>query len=582
MADQGGIREILVINLTRMGDIVQTGPLLDGLRQRHPSARISLLVIRSFRGVADMHPAVDEVLEYDQDESVSRLMAPGWSLAQATLWHRDFVRSLGQRPWDLVINLTHSHDSALLSQLVARGEIRGLSVHRNGRRDIKHDWVKYFFNVTANRGFNRFNLVDIYRRIGNLPPDPRARLRLEPGAQARAWAAAEPLSGSGPLVMLQLGASKDNRRWPVEQFARTARLLDQRHGARFVVCGTAKEAPLAGALKQAAPGLVIHDYSGRTSLAQLAALCSRADLLVSNDTGTMHIAAAMGTPVVSLFMATALPEETAAWLPGTLVLQPRIACSPCSHHVDCPHVRCREYITPEAVAWAAGRQLGLDPMSDCPDTATVRVFRAVRDGDGYQDLIPLTPEPLELETLFSLCYRRLWKGHLRAGQAAPERPARSLEEELEALLTHHLPADDPEALSGRLGLAREVLDGVIRRAAEGLGLTEAVAQGAANPATWMELLRNTATRVTALDEELFHLELAHAWLRPLAVLFRFDKDELEQEPDLLRTNAAMGEIYHNLGRRARALAGLLESTAALLAARRTGRPRMQRESVCHE
>ena len=84
--------EILVINLTRMGDIVQTSPLLQGLRQQHPDAHIALLVIDAFRGVAQQIPAVDEVLVYEQDESVSRLMAPGWTFGDAVIWHRTFVR----------------------------------------------------------------------------------------------------------------------------------------------------------------------------------------------------------------------------------------------------------------------------------------------------------------------------------------------------------------------------------------------------------------------------------------------------------------------------------------------------------
>jgi ADP-heptose:LPS heptosyltransferase len=556
------VDNILVINLTRMGDIVQTGPLLSGLRTQHPGAHIALLVIDSFRGIAEQLPDVDEVRIYGQDESVSRLMAPGWSLAAKTAWHRRFVDGLKDRAWDLVINLTHSHDSALLSQLVSRGEIRGLSVHRNGRRDIKHDWVKYFFNVTANRGFNSFNLVDIYRRIGNVAPDPSARLCLEPGAEARAWAASEPLGGTGPLVMLQLGASKDNRRWPVESFARTARLLAARHGARFVTCGTQREAHLAAELRTLAPELDITDYSGRTTLRQLSALCARVDLLVSNDTGTMHIAASMGTPVVSLFLATALPEETAAWLPGTLVLQPRIACSPCSHHVECPHVRCREFITPAAVAWGVARQLGLgsDAEADCPDSATVRAFHCDRDADGYQDLVPLTPEPLELELLFVLCYRRMWKTHLRAGVHGATPPALALENELESLLARHQPPADPDLLTRRLEEALAVLARVVRLAREGMELTSRVARGATGDERWLALLKTTAERVTALDEELFHLELAQAWLRPLAVLFRFDKDELEEQPDLLQTNRAMGEIYRTLAVRAADLEALLRRT----------------------
>ncbi|MCB9472838.1 MAG: glycosyltransferase family 9 protein [Candidatus Delongbacteria bacterium] len=569
--------EILVINLTRMGDIVQTSPLLQGLRQQHPDAHIALLVIDAFRGVAQQIPAVDEVLVYEQDESVSRLMAPGWTFGDAVIWHRNFVRALGQRSWDLVINLTHSHDSALLSQLVARGEIRGLSVHRTGQRDIKHDWVKYFFNVTANRGFNSFNLVDIYRRIGNLPKGVGQALCLEPGDEARRWAADLPLDGPGPLVMLQLGASRDNRRWPLESFARCARILAEECGARFLLCGTQKEMPLAASLMTLAPELVYHDLSGQTNLAQLSALCTRADLLISNDTGTMHIAAAMGTPVVSLFLATALPEETAAYLPGTLVLQPRIACSPCSHHVECPHINCRDWITPAAVAAAARMQLDGSVPETWPDAERVHVFRCERDAEGFQTLVPLLQEQLSPEAIFSLCYRRLWKTELRAGVREPL--ALSLVDELAGLRARLAVAPDPALLLHRCNQAREILDDVIQLAGEGHALTGEVALDLSNSAPSLKLLERVSSRVIEIDATLFKREMSHTWLRPLAVLFRFDKEELDQEPDFERTNRAMGRIYDTLAHRALELANMLDTVIRELEpVTRT----QELDPICHE
>lgn len=133
----------------------------------------------------------------------------------------------------------------------------------------------------------------------------------------------------------------------------------------------------------------------------------------------------------------------------------------------------------------------------------------------------------------------------------------------------------------RLLQARTVLDTVIRLADEGLELTRRIAAGESDPEAWIRLLDHTARRVTALDEQVFHLELAHAWLRPLAVLFRFDKDELEQEPDLLRTNRAMGAIYRTLAERARVLDSLLEATAALLPDRLPGMWHETRGEACH-
>ncbi len=556
--------EILVINLTRMGDIVQTGPLVEGLRQKHPDARISLLVIDSFRGIAEQLSGVDEILVYGQDESVSRLMAPGWSLEQGFRWHRDFVDGLRKRSWDLVINLTHSLDSAVLSHLLGAAEVRGLCVHANGLKTIRHDWVRYFFNVTANRGFNDFNLVDIYRQIGELSPEQGTRLRLEPGEEARSRIRSLLEPGKGPLVLLQMGASKPDRRWPTGSFARTARLLREQCGARFALCGTKKDGALSREFLQAAPELPAQDLCGATSLAELSALCESADLLISNDTGTMHIAAAMDTPVVSLFMATALPEETAAYTRQAWILQPDIPCTPCSHHVECPHMACRGYITPEAVVRAAREALGVGAGEPWPDSGTIRVYRSERDSRGFQVLRSLLPKPLRRQDLVARCYHQYWQQSL--GRVSEEQ-GDPLEEEITKVLEETLPPEDPEGLMASLAACATGFLELAELADRGEKLIDSVRKELARPAPSPETLSDLADQIGALDREILDRELEEPALRPVAVLFRFDKDGLDHEGDMDELNRGMREIYRKLGQRSRGLAHRLRTVESLLQGR---------------
>lgn len=554
---------ILVVNLTRMGDVIQTSPLVDGLRRRHPRARIGLLVLQGFAGIARLVPGVDEVLCWDQDRSVGLLHDPRASLGARTAWHRERVRELRGDGWDLVVNLSHSRESAVLARLLARGEVRGIAVHDDGARRVDHDWAKYFFCVTGNRAVNHFNLVDVYRLAGDLGPREGTRLRLEAPREARdeALALLEGLPGAGPLVMLQSGASQESRRWPAEAFAATARRLHEACGARFLVVGGPSERELCARLASLLDPLPRLDLGGRTSLGALTALAAEADLLLTGDTGTLHVASAVGTPSVSLFIAVALPWETAPWLPGCVVLQPRIECSPCSHRVSCPHVMCRDWLAPETVAAACLARLAEDGLAPEPDPSwtkdpRVDVWRTLRDGAGLQDLRPLGRRPLEAESLVARAYRRLWLERL--GERGCELPA--FEEEL-AEWTAAFEEPDPAAAARVWRELRGGLERIASLAGEGLAWTARLeSELAAGPD--VEGLSAVLDGVRAVDGELFRLELSRPALRPLGVLFRFEREDLERDRELLELNGRMAAVYGELRARALRLAELAALAAA--------------------
>jgi ADP-heptose:LPS heptosyltransferase len=557
---------LLVVNLTRMGDVVQTTPLLDGLRQRYPRAHLGLLVLGGFAAVARLIPGVDEVLVWNQDASVALLHDPRAGLAAGLGWHRGQIRALRGAGWDLVINLSHSRESAVLARLLARGEVRGIAVHEDGSRRVDNPWVRYFFCVTGNRGANHFNLVDIYRLAGGLGPGEGRALRLEAPTEARETARTRlaELPGSGPLVMLQGGASREHRRWPAQAFALTARRLHEACAARFLIVGSASESELCARMAKALDGLPHLNLAGRTSLAELAAFAAEADLLLTGDTGTLHVAAAMGTPCVGLFFAVALPWETGPWLPGCLVLQPDIGCSPCSHHVDCPHVICREQLRPGAVAAAceallAGRGLCPAPPDGWEQDPGMLVWRTERDSTGLQDLRLLGPRPLTVEALCARAYRRLWLERLGcAGARLPDSAA---------ALVSWLPqwtAPEAKSFARDLGELRAGLARMAALADEALEWTGLVEAELARPVPGGDALGRALEGIRAVDDGLFRLELARPVLRPLGVLLRLEREELEHDRELGELNGRMAAIYRELGQRARRMDDLCGLHEALV------------------
>src|SRR5262249_11548499 len=147
-----------------------------------------------------------------------------------------------------------------------------------------------------------------------VPSGPRRLFFTVP--EAARTRAAELVAGGeeGPLIAMQLGASRPVRRWPVASFVALGRELRARLGARPLLSGGGADRAVA---EEVAAGLgpPVIDACGRTSVAELGALLERADVLVTSDTGPMHMAVAVGTPVVALFFGPALPVDTGPYAP---------------------------------------------------------------------------------------------------------------------------------------------------------------------------------------------------------------------------------------------------------------------------
>src|SRR5207253_7811664 len=241
------VRKILVVNLTRFGDLLQTSPTIVGLREQHPGAEIVVLVERNFADVARGLPGVDRVWELDLD-GLGRLLLgqTGDGLREAYRLVDDTVRPLRAEPFDLPLNYSSSKMSAVLLKLIGAPDTRGWTMSADGHRLIAHPWSRLFAASCLHRRQAPFNLVDYYKRVAGVAAGPE-RLLFEVPADARRWAA-DFLAGAGappgaPLVAFQLGASRPVRRWPAAHFVALARALHAAIGARFLLCGGGGDRP---------------------------------------------------------------------------------------------------------------------------------------------------------------------------------------------------------------------------------------------------------------------------------------------------------------------------------------------------
>jgi ADP-heptose:LPS heptosyltransferase len=541
------VKEIAILNLTRLGDLVQTSPVLLGLRARHPEARIHLIVKSRFREMAELLPAVDVLHEIDGDAIARTLTDPELSFVDAYAKVSDALEELSRLHFDVVVNFTHSRASAALIALLSADSVVGFAMDREGQRTVENPWLRHMATLVRSRRVSHLNLVDTY--LGSLGlAGSGARLGVRVPQGARAFAGRR-LGAAGPRVGVQLGASADNKTWSVERYAAALReLAARRPGIRFVVVGVAAERPRAERLIECCPGLDFVDLAGETRVAELAAVLERLDLLLTNDTGTMHLAGAVGAKTCALFVGPGYPWETAVYAEGHWTLHSRIECAPCGHFVRCGHPVCHEEVPP---AWLAALVAGLLDGGRAPELAPLAradLHRTTFDEDGLLDLVPQHRRRAAPDDLMALAFRPAFLESFTA------RPARSAGAWLRArerfgvepgAWTQELPAELPAQLA-------EMANAASRAATLAASLAGAAHDAAA--------LRHAGAALERCEQRILALARAEPLLAPLG--YSLEEDMLMLPQGDLPALAGSGRAgYERLARRAAVVADIIRGPA---------------------
>ena len=319
-------QRLLLIRPGGIGDAVLLIPAILAVKEKYPEAEISVLAERRNGSIFTLCPAVDRLLFYDKPADLLRAIRGGYDVVIDTeQWHRLSA---------VVARLTR----AAVSIGYATNDRKRLFTHRIGYSHEDYE-ADSFFNLLAPLG------------IG-----PSAALRIPflsvpEGAVKCSDALLEQLSGT-PFVTIFPGASIAERRWGSEKFRGVAEALAN-NGMPVVVVGGKDDEEAGKAIIQGAGGL---NLAGRTSLVESAAIIARSSLLISGDSGVLHMAVGLGVPTVSLFG----PGIQAKWGPrgeGDVIINRNLSCSPCTRFGTTPacpiHTRCMAEIAVNDVAEAA-------------------------------------------------------------------------------------------------------------------------------------------------------------------------------------------------------------------------------------
>lgn len=341
-------RKILVLRYRFIGDTLLTVPFLRNLRAAFPDAQIDMLVAPVSGDVLRHCPYIDNLIYFDTTRK-HRYEQHGGEPMQS-FW--SYVARLRREKYDVAYVLKRSLSSAFLAFLA--GIPRRIGFATEGRSLLLTRGVPYDKTKPEAECF-----LDVLRADGVAVQDTHLESWWSPEHEAMAEAIYEPYRNRRN-VLIHMTSSNEAKEWPLEHWTRLAQWLAQEHEVTLHCLGASNDLHHYEALRQTLPQEVrscLQNWCGHTTLLESLAFLKRMDFVVGVDSGTLHMAAAAGTPVVALFG----PMNEVKWGPHgpqhQVVTEP-MACRPCNLKVECSHqLRCMTELSVEKVQTACAKLL---------------------------------------------------------------------------------------------------------------------------------------------------------------------------------------------------------------------------------
>jgi lipopolysaccharide heptosyltransferase I len=373
---------ILLIKPSALGDVVHTIPVLVKLRARYPSARIDWLITPENAEIVRCHPALSNVVLFARRDFSKR--GRRWG---ALLAFFDLLKQIRRAKYDLVVDM-HGQVRSALFALTSGARVR-IGFDRPIRRSLtvsaEHDlrnvpshgwrgaregsWIAYTHRIPIPtldvHAIDRYLWVAPLLGLDDDPPDLTIHLPPEAVLKVQQLLEERGVPTSMPLVVLVPGTIWETKHWTIDGFAGVARQF-LHDGFAVAVAGTKRDQQRCRQIAAAAPGAC--DLSGKTTPAELAALIRRAEVAVTNDSGSMHVAASLGRPMVSVFGPTN-PVHIGPYQRPESVVRVDLPCSPCNYRrlSQCPFDNaCMRQVTPAMVVERVHKILGTERPSLTP------------------------------------------------------------------------------------------------------------------------------------------------------------------------------------------------------------------------
>jgi heptosyltransferase-2/heptosyltransferase-3 len=346
MVNMKTIKRIIVVDLLYLGDLLFAHPFFDGLRELFPEARIDLVANSNFSEIMRVNPNLNHIYSYNKN----------WTAVRSY----KFAKKLKMNNYQLGINIHGNWRTALLLKLISAeksigygGQGRGLFLDEQVEKKISSHMIEFYLDF-LNQLQQSENLKEYFKtKKSNINNEDQAlpNLRVDQIYNQNAENKLENIGLKNKFVVLNTGGSWKTKRWPEEYFAEIADLIAER-GYRILFVGGPSDTERVSYIRNKIENEeMIYDLSGKTSLLELAAILKIAELVISGDTGPVHVAAAVGTNTLAIFG----PSDEEKYAPrgrgkNILIKNVDLSCRPCGEH-ECPldHFKCMRELSPEMV-----------------------------------------------------------------------------------------------------------------------------------------------------------------------------------------------------------------------------------------
>jgi lipopolysaccharide heptosyltransferase I len=316
--------KILIVRLSALGDIVHALPVLAAIKKAMPDAQVDWLVEENYASILSIAAGLHRRIivrakrSFDTPEAISFGGLTGYHAAAKYLWNQGY---------EVALDLQGLIKSSIWARISFADRVIGFDAP-----NLREPQAAFLYSETVTPAGQQHVIDKNLSILSALQITPDAiEMPLTPHASAETTAAIETAGGPMRYIVINPGAAWPNKRWPPDRFGALAAMLHQHSGLRSLVTWGPSERELADTVVAASSGAAT--AAPATSVSDLAVLMREAALVVSGDTGPLHIAAAMGTPLVGLYGPT-WPERNGPWDPQDVVISRANVCV-CHHKRQC-------------------------------------------------------------------------------------------------------------------------------------------------------------------------------------------------------------------------------------------------------
>lgn len=333
--------KILIIQLYRLGDVLQTTPVLQALKKKYGNVEIDFVVDETCVPLIKNNPYISELIVLYRKRFKNTAVGDFIGTINAI---QTFFGKIRRKKYDLAINYIFNPAGGTLLEACIAKEKRGY-LYRNGNGELLDSWTKYLFAMSEIRHHSLINLTDIFKHIAGCGGISSSLYCKKNKNDDRFINILNSFKRPAPIVVVQGGASNIYKCFNPLQNGKLCTLLSENFNVIYLAAGWEKS-------PYGYSGKAEHfiDLTGKTDIYGMISIIAGADIVVTPDTITSHVSAALGKKTVCYYLAGVSPYETAPYASGIKTISAKMNCIPCNKPANCFNRLCVNFITPEIVA----------------------------------------------------------------------------------------------------------------------------------------------------------------------------------------------------------------------------------------